>query len=53
MKVYKTVLPLLLCCTLLCGCGNYLEIEDTFLVSGIAVDKGEKDNFSVTVKLRA
>ena len=51
MKIYKTVLPLFLCFLLLCGCGNYLEIEDTFLVSGIAVDKGEKNNFSVTVEI--
>ena len=51
MKIYKKALPLLLCAALLCGCGNYLEIEDTFLVSGIAVDKGEKDNFSVTVEI--
>ena len=50
----KLILPLLLPLLLLCGCdgyGSYSEIEDTFLVSGIAVDKGENKKYSVTVEI--
>ena len=50
----KLILPLLRPILLLCGCdgyGSYSEIEDTFLVSGIAVDKGENKKYSVTVEI--
>ena len=50
----KLILPLVLPCLLLCGCdgyGSYSEIEDTFLVSGIGVDKGKNKNYSVTAEI--
>lgn len=46
----KKVIPVLIMCLFMSGCGNYEEIEDAVLVSGMAVDKGEKDNYRVTVE---
>lgn len=46
----KIIIPLCIC-LMLCGCGNYSEIEDAIMVSGMAVDKGEHDNYKVTVEI--
>lgn len=40
----------ILCLLMLPGCWNYREIEDLVIVSGVAIDKGEDDNFLVTVE---
>ncbi len=46
----RKIIPVLCFCLLLCGCGNYEEIEDAIMVSGLAVDKGETDAYKVTVE---
>lgn len=47
----KGIIVPLVISLVLCGCGNYSEIEDATLVSGLAVDKGEQDNYKVTVEI--
>ncbi len=47
----KIFLPVVLMCLLLSGCSNYSEIEDSLLVSGIAIDKGEKQKYMLTAEI--
>lgn len=47
----KKLIPVICFCFLLCGCTSYEEIEDAVMVSGMAVDKGETDNYKVTVEV--
>ncbi len=47
----KKLIPIICLCFALCGCTSYEEIEDAIMVSGMAVDKGETDNYKVTVEI--
>ena len=47
----KKLIPVICLCLLFCGCTSYEEIEDAIMVSGMAVDMGETDNYKVTVEI--
>jgi spore germination protein KC len=50
-KFLLLTIVLLLNITILAGCWNYREVEKLAIVSGVAVDKGENDQFRVTVEI--
>lgn len=49
----KIICFALLPCLMLCGCRSYSEIEDNYLVGGIAVDRGENKKYAVTAEVIA
>lgn len=55
MKLVRSLLSLLLiitCLTLFCGCWNYQDIEKLSIVAGFAIDKNEQgDKYIVTVEV--
>ena len=37
--------------SILSGCWNYREIDDYSLIAGIAIDKGEEDNYEMLFEI--
>lgn len=49
-RILSVVFILILSLTL-CGCYDYQEINDTAMVSGISIDKGKEERYSVAVEV--
>jgi len=47
----RRLLPLVLCLTVLCGCWNYQEINDTAFVAGAAVDIDPAGGYLLTIEM--
>ncbi|MBQ3053320.1 MAG: Ger(x)C family spore germination protein [Clostridia bacterium] len=54
MKIIKKLILFILCllpAVFFCGCQNYSEIEDSYIVSAIGVDFGENKKYLVTAEV--
>lgn len=51
MNKYIIIFIILICCILLTSCWNYKEIDSTYIVAGIAIDKvPDTDQYSITAE---
>ncbi|MCO5387496.1 Ger(x)C family spore germination protein [Desulfosporosinus sp.] len=51
IRITLLALIILIISTVTTGCWNYREVDKMSIVAGVAVDKGQKDKFQITVEI--